>query len=421
MDVWRCLRQNIVLFAAVMSPSFWACNSTSSARHHSMDGALAGFGGGSGASAVGSGGSEIDTSHDAGGSIGGTREAGGSGGSLAVDAPVTSGGSQSGGQVDSGGMGGNGGTTSGKDGGTETPGGGSVLEGGVGGSGGKGGSGGSTLYDGGWRGSDAKDGAGGMVGPDAATGGGGTSNSGGSSGGCPGCGPLEQCWNGRLCVAKSLSVPAGFSIDVTEVTRAQYEGWLASQPSTAGQAAICAWNLSYSPAAECMAGSSVCQSTACAQHPQPCVDQCDASAYCRAVGKRLCGAIAGGSVSAISDESQSEWYNACSSNGVNLYTWGNTMAASKCNDYTEHRDTTAAVGSFVSCHSSVAGYEGILDLIGNVAEWEDNCTGTDGQTDACRSRGNYFGQGAARQSCIETGGAKRSTASPTLGFRCCGS
>ena len=281
--------------------------------------------------------------------------------------------------------------------------------------------------------------SGGSAGPTGTTSDGGSASGGGASGGfapggsaggsggasCTGCQSLEQCWNGQLCVATSVSLPAGFAIDATEVTRGQYAAWLATNPSTAGQADVCSWNASFTPDATCMATSSVCQGAGCANHPQPCIDMCDAAAYCATVGKRLCGAIGGGSVSSTAADlslniaSESQWYNACTSNGVNQFTYGNSSVRGNCNDYLSFSKTTVPVASMPECQSPISGYEGVFDLIGNVSEWEDNCYGSAGQTDVCKPRGFSFGGGEAMPMCNQYTYANRAAAYATIGFRCC--
>jgi len=109
-----------------------------------------------------------------------------------------------------------------------------------------------------------------------------------------------------------VRLPQGYCIDTTEVTRAHYSAWLATTPSTALQIAECSWNTSFAPNPSCMTTASVCQSN-CSDHPQVCVDWCDAYSYCQAMGKRLCGKLGGGS-NAFADyasASLSQWYSAC--------------------------------------------------------------------------------------------------------------
>jgi hypothetical protein len=290
--------------------------------------------------------------------------------------------------------------------------GGTVGTGGVTGAGGTGGRDGGGAVDASSAGGDS----GGVA---AADGG----NAGGEAGGCAGCQPLEQC-HGRLCVAKLVAVPAGFSIDATEVTRGQYAAWLATNPSTAAETGLCAWNTSFAPDATCMAGASVCQGAGCSQHPQPCIDMCDAKAYCAAVGKRLCGAIGGGSVAADSyatkiDATKSQWQNACSSGGANDGPGGGALGKSNCNDDMANINTTVLVGSMPSCQSSVAGYAGIFDIIGNLWEWEDNCQASAGASDLCFPRGISFRMGAAAPVCDYYVYQNRNEPDPETGFRCC--
>ena len=373
-------------------------------------------GGGSGGAVTGSGGAILSggTSASSGGAGGGTTAGGGiasSGGSLVASGGTT--GTSGGGSATGGNAGGSGGQS-----------GGSIGTGGGGGSASGGGAGQKSSRSGGSTGTGgAAAGAGGSTG--GAAGSGGTSGTGGSAGSCTGCQSLEQCWNGQLCVAKSVSVPAGFSIDATEVTRGQYAAWLATNPATTGQAAVCSWNTSFTPNATCMAQPSVCQGTECANHPQPCIDMCDASAYCNAVGKRLCGAIGGGSVSSTAPDlslniaTKSQWYNACSSNGVNQFTYGNSSVRGNCNDYLTFSTTTGPVASMPECQSPIPGYAGVFDLIGNVSEWEDNCYGSAGQADGCRARGFSFRLSELMPMCSQFSSTYRSAAYDNVGFRCC--
>jgi formylglycine-generating enzyme required for sulfatase activity len=285
----------------------------------------------------------------------------------------------------------------GQSGGASGAGGGSVSGGSAGGGGGR--SGGASGIGG-----DAA-GAGGSTA--GVAGSGGTAGTGDAAGTCTGCQSLEQCWDGRLCVAKSVSVPAGFAIDATEVTRSQYAAWLATNPVTTGQAAVCSWNASFTPDATCMAKTTVCQGTGCGNHPQPCIDMCDASAYCNAVGKQLCG--------------ENNWSTACTSSGVNRFTYGNSLARGMCHDSTDSTDstTTVPVGTMPGCQSLVPGYVGIFDLIGNVWEWQDNCTGAGGATDICQPDGTSFGMSAAMPECKQSIPVQRAGVTDKIGFRCC--
>jgi formylglycine-generating enzyme required for sulfatase activity len=191
---------------------------------------------------------------------------------------------------------------------------------------------------------------------------------------------------------------ADYSIDATEVTRGQYEAWVATNPPLPDSTdADCGWKStgSYAANSTCMTSTSVC-SSGCDHHPQVCVDWCDAYAYCRAVGKRLCGAISGGSnaYESFANASTSQWYRACSSGDTNTYPYGSSYSETTCNgcDYAAANNDykTVPVGMLTGCQSSVTGYTGVYDLEGNVVEWEDSCTGT-GDSAHCRLRGGSFG------------------------------
>ena len=77
---------------------------------------------------------------------------------------------------------------------------------------------------------------------------------------------------------------------------------------------------------------------------------------------------------------------------------------------------TVAVGSLASCVTLTAGYAGVVDLSGNVWEWEDSCSGT-GQAVACRIRGGAFFR--SDLSCSHDDGNIRVLISNYIGFRCC--
>lgn len=234
------------------------------------------------------------------------------------------------------------------------------------------------------------------------------------------CGVLE-CNTGTRCVARQVRVPPGYWIDATEVTRGQYSAWLATAPATTGQPAFCAWNTSFAANASCMDGPGVCK-TNCARHPQICVDWCDAYAYCAALGKRLCGAIGGGTNprDAFANPAKSQWYSACASgyNGY-LYPYGDTYDPHGCNGWEHGLEATVATGATIACQSSETGYERVYDLSGNVREFDDCCDDTTGATDICIYRGGAFASTAPYMRCDSINEGNRSSAQGDVGFRCC--
>jgi formylglycine-generating enzyme required for sulfatase activity len=209
-------------------------------------------------------------------------------------------------------------------------------------------------------------------------------------------------------------VPAGFCIDSTEVTRAQYAAFLATSPLVASQPAVCASNTSFVPAVGWPppAGSDA--------FPVGGPDWCDAYAFCAWAGKRLCGHIGGGSLAFtdFASATASEWMNACSLDGTRAYPYGNAYDGTKCNgepvDGGPEGGAVVAVKSFPDCQS----YAGVYDLLGNVDEWEDSCNGATGATDMCHLRGEGYGEKTALR-CDAPEAHVRSNQQSDQGIRCC--
>jgi formylglycine-generating enzyme len=283
-----------------------------------------------------------------------------------------------------------------------------------------------------------------------AAGGGATTTGGGGGGGAlpniagnvnTGCtGALEetiQIGDSKLCVAKMATITGptattNYRIDATEVTRGQYEAWVATNPKLpASTDASCGWKAGatakkYAATSSCMSNAEVCQS-GCEHHPQVCVDWCDANLYCKAVGKRLCGAIGAGSSSFadVTNATTDQWYRACTSAGTNAYPYGSTYDGKRCNGYdywdSPSKQTTVPVGSLVGCQSTVPGYTGVFDLVGNTREWEDSCSAS-GVGASCALRGGALNDsGGSEYSFLSCNSAE--PAPPDMagraGFRCC--
>jgi formylglycine-generating enzyme required for sulfatase activity len=223
-------------------------------------------------------------------------------------------------------------------------------------------------------------------------------------------------------VAKQVSVPLNFSIDATEVTKSQYKAWLDTTPSPTGQPAACLpWNNTYVPTTnrdDLGCGSATWPpNTDVLNHPVVCVDWCDARAYCKAVGKRLCGKIGGGtSVFDPANSPTSQWYAACAKGGNQPFPYGDTYDGLACNgqDYNSENEALP-VGSIPACQS----YTGVFDLSGNVHEWEDACDGNVDGDNFCRSRGGSFLSWNTLLQCSYATGARRYFVSDQQGFRCC--
>ncbi|HEY0468865.1 MAG TPA: SUMF1/EgtB/PvdO family nonheme iron enzyme, partial [Polyangiaceae bacterium] len=207
--------------------------------------------------------------------------------------------------------------------------------------------------------------AGGAATAGAETSGAGKGGSGGGAGAseCPCSAPKPTCENGKCVVRGPTMVKAtSYYIDSTEVSKAQYDLFLAAKGSdTSGQIAECSWNNSYAP------------NGAVVDDPRPIVDVdwCDAAAYCSWADKRLCGAIGGGPVAPddADDSTKAQMYLACAGAADERYPYGGfTLQPDYCNEY--FSGYMADVGSFPKCEGH---YDGIFDLVGNAAEWIDSC------------------------------------------------
>lgn len=202
-----------------------------------------------------------------------------------------------------------------------------------------------------------------------------------------------------------------YRIDATEVTNAAYAEFLAAEPSKDIQLAECAFNGSFVPTNDWPAPDR-------AEQPVAWVDWCDAYAYCAWAEKRLCGAIDGGPTpyASYKDAAESQWYNACSAGGTLVYPYGATYDADACNGDDGIGDPWIT-GSAVSCQG---GQEGLFDMSGNVWEWEDSCSASEGEGDLCRARGGSFWSTSTLLRCeTATNTYTRSQVHRSLGFRCC--
>ncbi|MBI5535968.1 MAG: SUMF1/EgtB/PvdO family nonheme iron enzyme [Deltaproteobacteria bacterium] len=214
---------------------------------------------------------------------------------------------------------------------------------------------------------------------------------------CPGSGGSAMVSIGSACV------------DQTEVTRAQYQAWLATSPAVSQQAAQCTSNLSFSPDASCMSASDVC-SSGCDDHPQTCVDWCDATAYCAFVGKKLCGAYGSWAWKPADPVALGE---ACHDSTSDDYPYGAVVQPTVCNGSELGAGTSVPVASLADCAREHSDGK-IFDLTGNVWEWQDLCSGSE-----CEVHGGSYLETSAASTCAASSSRARDSVASNVGFRCC--
>ncbi|GAC1351628.1 MAG: hypothetical protein NVSMB1_06460 [Polyangiales bacterium] len=248
---------------------------------------------------------------------------------------------------------------------------------------------------------------------------------------------------------------ADFCIDATEVTKRQFKRWRDTNPDVKKQELFCQGNKSseaLQPKARPPGDPSYCSPSAIDPTVQPdgpvvCVNWCDASTFCRAHGKRLCGKIGAAAGSegpppddaskALNNATVSQWFAACVGDPPTIFPYGNALDKSLCNglDYQGNRDAalaaidsnlTVPVASATGCHGKgPPPYGAIFDMSGNVAEWTDNCTlpVDDPLFSSCLARGGCFLTGEPAELACEatplTITKQRSWFDNHIGFRCC--
>ena len=170
-----------------------------------------------------------------------------------------------------------------------------------------------------------------------------------------------------------VDVPGGgsFCIDTIEVTNAQFDEFLDAKVPKNPQPTHCEGNSEW--------GDKSTDATQ-ASYPRVYVDWCDAFAYCKWAGKRLCGKIGDGSNVSTDDEPKldvDEWTYACmGGDPTHTFPYGATLDDAVCNV----KGGEVAVPSntkYPDCHGTKPPFDAIYDLSGNVWEWEQACEATD--------------------------------------------
>jgi len=186
----------------------------------------------------------------------------------------------------------------------------------------------------------------------------------------PDAGPdAFECPSGR---GPSMIKVGSFCIDSTEVTNLQYKPFVDDpKVDLSQQAEPCKKiNTSFFPSTSEGGGLNVATR---ADHPVVNVDWCDAWAYCKWAGKRLCGTIGGGTLQpgAATVPSVSQWSWSCTKGGLYAYPYGTDFKTGVCNvGKPDMGLNTVPVASKRLC---TGGFDDIYDMVGNVEEWVDFC------------------------------------------------
>lgn len=207
-----------------------------------------------------------------------------------------------------------------------------------------------------------------------------------------------------------MVLAGGLCVDRTEVSNAQYEGFLdaGAPPPTPP----CAADAAYVPSGAWPVPA------AARDQPVRSVSWCAARAFCAWAGKRLCGVRNGSGsggpldVALLGRPDFDEWTAACSQGGTVAYPYGDTFSGTACNgnDFGVQRPVPA--GSLDGCGPD----GGARDLSGNVWEWIDAC-----EADAvyCYARGGAFNSPAPELACSSRLRVARDAGLDTVGIRCC--
>lgn len=164
-----------------------------------------------------------------------------------------------------------------------------------------------------------------------------------------------------------------------------------------------------------------------AEYPMVCADFCDAWAYCKWAGKRLCRSLdhpAGGvltlesgALEALMKSERHEWTYACTQGGKTKWPYGDEFEAGTCIDKTRYAaggpDALRAANlEGETCHGTEPPYSDIYHMSASVAEWVNACDKFE-----CALEGGAFGM--EPNSCVEPATAWSGEIARSYGIRCC--
>lgn len=224
--------------------------------------------------------------------------------------------------------------------------------------------------------------------------------------GDPGCGECPD--------TPKVGFDGKFEIDAYEVTNKDYAAFLAAPVAKEILGPECVQDTGFLP------GGPWPPAPEKAEFPVVYVDWCDAYAYCKWAGKRLCGAIGGGpggfGLLEIKDKNSDQWFRACSGTNGNVYPYGAAFKEAQCNDDWAMKNGPVQVGSMPGCKGSLTQ---LLDMSGNVWEMTDACDGDGPQANCLRRGGSYMSDDPVDLRCDLQSFRKRNLKYDHVGFRCC--
>lgn len=206
-------------------------------------------------------------------------------------------------------------------------------------------------------------------------------------------GPCDPACKGAApCGVKITTNARTYCIDPTEVTVAQYKKFLATEQGK-----------SVELPAPCGVTSIVARAYRPDDQPVTNVTFCDAAAYCKWAGKRLCGTTDGKALAQADYMTQNAaWYHACTHGTAGH----NLIGGVPC-----RLGTAAPLASGTTCQG---GYPGLFDMPGNVWEWVDYTTGGN-----AFFIGNGFSSPSTGDTCATVSNTTVKNPLPDVGFRCC--
>lgn len=222
-----------------------------------------------------------------------------------------------------------------------------------------------------------------------------------------------RCPSGRgpemVLVTKS---GGSFCIDTTEVTEEQWRAFdVAVKPTPPARCG----GITAKPIESWMNSGP--------NKPRAYVNWCQAWQFCAWAGKRLCGNESGAPAKV---GEPTEWEYACKQGAAATpYPYGATFDIKACNGAPADCDASspmlADVAATKTCRGTTTPYSSVYDLVGNVAEYIDECDDSvEGGPPECAVRGGgVYDCMPDGLSCVGANSLPIDTQSDSIGFRCC--